>query len=78
MTASTATVLLARNRLASLLHRWACRIEGHRAEHRAGQKVSLEALMRFRNDSVASRLDGWRTDTAVYVAGPMGPAMRGQ
>jgi hypothetical protein len=67
-----------RNHLASLLHRWAYRIEGRRAEHRAGEKVSLEALMRFRNDNMAARLDSWRTDTAVYIAGPMGPAMQAE
>lgn len=67
-----------RKRLASTLHRLACRIEGHRPEHRAGEKVPLEALMRFRNDNMASRLDSWVTDTAVYIAGPMGPAARAE
>lgn len=67
-----------RNRIAATLRRWAYRIEGHRPAHRAGEKVSLEALMRFRNDNMAARLDSWRTDTAVYVAGPMGPAMRAE
>jgi hypothetical protein len=59
-----------RNHLASLLHRWAYRIEGRRAEHRAGEKVSLEALMRFRNPrmelmpEIAKLVHGIATDRA--------------
>lgn len=61
-----------RKHLAATLHRWAYRIEGHRPTYRAGESWLLDELMRLRNDTLAARLDSWRTDTTVYIANPMG------
>lgn len=52
-----------RNRISSLLHRWAYRIEGHRAEHRAGETLA-GAVFTAVNASVRDELErresrGW-------------------
>lgn len=52
-----------RKRLASLLHRWACRVDRHRAEHRAGETLvgavfaSVDASVRDELERRESR--GW-------------------